>query len=117
MVGNGQPSQAEEFRKKERLAFPLLVDPDLKAYRAAGLRRGVLSSLGPRVVLRGLRALRAGKFQGPIQGDPWQQGGVFVIEAGGQVLFSQVSKSAGDHAKPEDFLAALERAGGKKRRK
>jgi len=115
VVGNGRPEQARDFKVKQQIKFPLLTDPELRAYRAAGLRRGLISSLGPRTMLHGIRALTGGNIQSTVQGDPWQQGGVFVITPGERVLFTQRSKEAGDHADPADILAALD-TGKKKRR-
>jgi peroxiredoxin len=109
VIGNGQPHQARAFREERDLRFPLLVDPELRAYRAAGLRRGVASTLGPKALAHGLRALRKGYVQGRTQGDPWQLGGVFVIAPGGQVAFSYVSREAGDHPEVSSVLAALRR--------
>ena len=116
IVGNGRPEHAADFREAQRIECPLFVDPDLKAYAAAGLKRGVLSSLNPRVVARGLRAFSAGQRQGATQGDPWQQGGVFVVTPEGKVLFSHVSEEAGDHPAVADVLAALPDKKPRKRR-
>ena len=110
VVGNGRPDQAKDFKKREKLTFPLFVDPDLEAYRAAGLKRSVLSAVGPKVMLHGFRAFRSGKLQGLTQGDTWQQGGVFVIQPNNKVLFSQRSEEAGDHADPADIIAVLDKA-------
>ena len=107
VVGNGRPEHAADFRATHDLRFPLYVDPELRAYAAAGLERGVLRTLGPRALAAGWRAFRAGYRQGMTQGDPWQEGGVFVIRPDGTVPFAQVSESAGDHAHPQDILAAL----------
>ena len=121
IIGNGRPEHAVDFRDAEGIKCPLLVDPELHAYAATGLRRGILSSIGPGVLVRGIRALREGKRQGATQGDPWQQGGVFVIRPGNLVDFSYISEEAGDHPSPESVLAALDkkgqRAGGRKRPK
>lgn len=107
IVGNGRPDQAADFREAEHVENPLLVDPELRAYAAAGLRRDLGSSVNVRVLGNALRALRAGKRQGTVQGDPWQQGGVFVIRPDDRVDFAYVSESAGDHPDPVDVLAAL----------
>ena len=56
----------------------MYVDPELHAYAAPGLKRGLHSSLGPGVILRGLRAFREGKRQGATMRDPWQHGGVLA---------------------------------------
>jgi len=107
IVGNGRPEHAVDFRDSERVENPLFVDPELRAYAAAGLKRGVVSSLNPLVFGNAIRALRAGKRQTAVQGDPWQQGGVFVIRPDDRVDFAYVSEAAGDHPDPADILAAL----------
>jgi len=111
VVGNGQPMHAQDFREREHLTFPLLVDPDLEAYAAAGLRRGVGSTFSPRVLVNAVRALSGGHLQGKTQGDPWQQGGAFVIAPPDRVLFEHISRAAGDHPRLEPILAALELGG------
>jgi NAD(P)-dependent dehydrogenase (short-subunit alcohol dehydrogenase family) len=107
IVGNGAPAFARAFREDYALEGPLLVDPELRAYRAAGLRRGRVEILSPRLPLNALRALRSGARQGAVQGDPWQLGGVFVIRPGGALAFRHVSREAGDHPPVGDVLAAL----------
>jgi hypothetical protein len=110
VVGNGTPAHAADFRDTQHILFPLLVDPQLAAYEAAGLRRGILGTLGPGSVGRALRAFRSGFRQGRTQGDPWQLGGVLVIRPGGKLAYRQVSSEAGDHASPQELLAALDTA-------
>jgi NAD(P)-dependent dehydrogenase (short-subunit alcohol dehydrogenase family) len=108
VVGNGSLEFAEAFREDYALDCPLLVDPDLFAYRAAGLRRGRVELLSPRLACNAARALRAGYRQSGIQGDPWQLGGVFVIRPEAELTYRYVSREAGDHAPVEEILAALE---------
>jgi peroxiredoxin len=115
IVGNGRPEQAIDFRDSEHLESPLYVDPELHAYAAAGLRRGLRSTLNPGVIVRGLHAFREGKRQGATMGDPWQQGGVFVIRPGNRVAFAYISEGAGDHPSSAAVLFALDKAAGKKR--
>jgi len=107
VVGNGTPHFAEAFRKDFGLDGPLLVDPELRAYRAAGLRRGRVEILSPRVAWNGLRALRGGARQQGVKGDPWQLGGVFVIRPDGSLAFAHRSREAGDHPALADVFAAL----------
>lgn len=107
IVGNGTPFQARSFRDERDLGFPVLVDPGLKAYKAAGLKRGVFATLGPASMLRGARSFMGGNRQGATQGDPWQQGGAFVIAPPGEVRYAYVSSGAGDHPPPADLIAAL----------
>jgi len=114
IIGNGRPEHAIDFRESEHMESPLYVDPELQAYAAAGLKRGLRSSLSVGVVLRGVRALREGKRQGATMGDPWQQGGVFIIRPANRVDFSYVSKEAGDHPSAETIIAALDKIGRKR---
>lgn len=114
IVGNGQPRHAIDFRDSEHVDSPLYVDPELHAYAAAGLKRGLRSTLSPGVILSGVRAFRQGKRQSATMGDPWQQGGVFIIRPGNRVDFSYISAEAGDHPPAEDILAALDKVGRKK---
>jgi NAD(P)-dependent dehydrogenase (short-subunit alcohol dehydrogenase family) len=107
IVGNGARHFARAFREDFGLDCPVLVDPELRAYRAAGLRRGRVELLSPRVPLNALRALRSGHRQTGVQGDPWQLGGVLVIRPDGELLYRHVSREAGDHAPPDEILAAL----------
>lgn len=112
IVGNGQPWQAAAFREELELLppdhdVPILVDPALTAYRAAGLRRGITSTFSPRAAGNLVRALRAGHRQKGVQGDAWQLGGVFVVHRDATVPWSYVSRAAGDHPPPADILAAL----------
>ncbi len=107
VVGNGAPHFARSFREDFDLDGPLLVDPDLVAYRAAGLRRGRVELLSPRLPGSALRALASGARQAGVQGDPWQLGGVFVIRPGGELVYRHVSGDAGDHPPVEEILDAL----------
>ena len=81
----------------------------MAAYRAAGLKRGIFDAVNLRTARHAVRAFRKGFRQVSVQGDPWQLGGSFVIDPKGAVLFTQVSKEAGDHPDPQDILAALRR--------
>lgn len=112
VVGNGGPSHAQHFRDEQKLDFPLLVDPKLQAYEAAGLRRSVLSNFSFGALRSAARALGSGHRQGWTQGDPWQQGGTFVITPDGRTLFSYISREAGDHADVNQVLQVLREIGG-----
>jgi dehydrogenase/reductase SDR family protein 12 len=107
VVGNGTRYFAGAFREELGLDVLLLVDPDLQAYRAAGLRRGRVEVLSPRVPLNALRAFWSGARQHGVRGDPWQLGGVFVIRPGGEVVYRYVSREAGDHPPIDEVLSAL----------
>jgi hypothetical protein len=107
IVGSGTPLFANGFRKDMGLeAERLLLDPELVAYRAAGLHRSMASTMfSMDAAIAGVRAYRKGFRQGSTQGDPWQQGGTFVVTPQGDVPFAHVNKGPGDHA---DLAKALE---------
>ena len=110
IIGNGQPMHARMFAEDERVPFTLWVDPEMNAYRAAGLRRGMRAVLSRRSAGHMARAMRSGFRQSKTQGDPWQLGGVFVIDPQGRSWFEHHSREAGDHAATDEILAALDRA-------
>lgn len=107
VVGNGTRNFAAGFRDELKVDWPLLVDPELRAYRAAGLRRGRVEILSPRLPLHAVRALWEGHRQQGVQGDPWQLGGVFVVRRGGALVYQYRSREAGDHPPPREILHAL----------
>ena len=107
VVGNGARPFAEAFREQTGYVSDLFVDPELKSYRAAGLRRGRVEVFSPRLATNAVRAFAGGSRQGAVQGDPWQLGGVFVIRPDGSLALRHVSREAGDHPAVEDVLAAL----------
>lgn len=106
-VGNGGPHFARAFVEDWGVTFPVYVDPARTAYQAAGLRRGAASTFRLGVVKSGLRALAKGYVQGMTQGDPWQQGGVFVFGPGNQDHFAYISDEAGDHPEVDTILRAI----------
>ncbi len=110
VVGNGAQHFARAFREDHALDCPVLIDPELAAYQAAGLRRGRLEMLSPRVPLHSLRAFVRGYRQGMVQGDPWQLGGVFVVRPDGSLTFRHISREAGDHPPIAAILDALQPA-------
>lgn len=107
IVGNGAQPFAVAFGEDLELDCPILVDPALAAYRAAGLRRGRVEILSPRLPFHAIRAIRSGSFQSTVQGDPWQLGGVFVIQTNGELLYRHASRDAGDHAPVGEILSSL----------
>jgi peroxiredoxin len=101
VVGNGASDQLAAFVADQQLAgYPVEVvtDPTLAAYRAAGLDRARLGTVGPRALAAlGLLALR-GHSNGRVRGDRWQQGGTLYVRRGGELAFVHRSARIGDHA-------------------
>lgn len=109
VIGNGTPQQARWFVEEQRVPVPVLTDPDLASFHAVGAKRGALSSLRPETVFAALRAWWKGFRQSRTGGDPLQQGAVWIVRPGGEVVWRYTSEFAGDHPDPDRILAALRR--------
>ncbi len=111
VIGSGEPRYVSGFRKQTGYDGPVYCDPELGAYRAAGLKRGVWRTLQPAVVFDAAKTLAGGEvMQGLTRGDTFQQGGVLVTLPADRVVYQHVSERAGDNAPAEEVVAALERA-------
>ncbi|MDF1561560.1 MAG: AhpC/TSA family protein [Deltaproteobacteria bacterium] len=114
VIGNGTPDYARAFREEAGIDFELWVDPEMKAYAAAGLKAGgAWGAFSLRSPGHTLRALKAGFRQTAVKGDPWQLGGVFLITAAGKTVYQQRSREAGDHAPLDEVMAAIEGLAGR----
>ena len=112
VVGQGTPADAQHFRETQGVDLDLLVDPDRKAYKAAGTKKATFGELlGPKVMLAGMRrGLKAGVHQGRTIGHPAQLGGVMIVTPGGDVPYTHLSDDASDNAPNSEVLAAARRA-------
>lgn len=107
IVGSGTPDQAKRFADEEQVIGTMVTDPTLEAYRVGGMRRGVLTVMNAKAALHAVRALRDGHRQRRTQGDPWQQGGVVVVDAlsrSGRIALHHAASEAGD---PTDFSVVV----------
>lgn len=118
IVGNGTPQHAAWFIEDFAIRSPVVTDPSRCVYEAVGARHGLRSVLHPRVLWHGLRAALGRRLlwawlRAPFaKGDTSQQGGVLVILPDGRVPWRYISRTAGDHPRPDDVAAALEQAVG-----
>ena len=112
VIGQGTPKHARSFKDDHGLEFTLLVDPDRKTYEAAGAKMGGVTDLfGPRVALRGLKAVAGERvMKGRTIGHPAQLGGVLVIAPGGEIVWSHLANDAGDNPANEVVLEAARNA-------
>lgn len=108
VIGSGTTDQAGAFVDKTGFQGELYLSPDLSAYRAFGLVRGRLRTLGPASLVKALKALGKGFRQGSTAGDHWQQGGLFLLGPGDRVYFEHRDRFAGDLADQVDLSAALD---------
>lgn len=103
-VGTGLPAMAAAFAAEWAGAHPVLSDPSRAVFAAAGMRRSLFATLHWRLFVNAWRAFRRGYRQGKVQGDPWQQGGVLVLDPRGGIVHRQVDRAGGDAL---DFAAVL----------
>lgn len=109
-VGLADAEHAREFRKESGIAFPLLVDGERVAYRAAALGSGtLLGILRPTNMAARRRARAGGHRQQRLGRHPFQLGGSFILGPGNVDLFLKRNRTFGDHPDAAELLAALER--------
>jgi len=107
-IGLGDLRYAQLFREETGIAFPLLVDAERVAYRAAELKSGNLFHLLFRENSKARARAKAGGFrQHRLGKDPFQLGASFVFGPGNRDLFVHLSRTFGDNADPKDLLAVL----------
>lgn len=107
VIGNGSVMFLNAFQEHVGSGVSLFTDPSKQTYEALSLVHGFGGAAGLSMMRSGLRAWKNGFRQGRTQGDPLQQGGVFVVRKGGGAVFEQRSKTAGDHPEVDDVLAAV----------
>ena len=107
VVGMGATETARRFRAQRRLPFVLLVDKKRISYRLLGLGRGSASDvMGPKVWKDGLKSLvRHG--QGLPTEDPYQLGGVAIVDNAGNVKLVHRSKTSADNLPVDELLDAI----------
>lgn len=111
VIGSAGPGAIGAFRDATGYQGPVLVDPSLATYRAAGLTRGVGRLLHPQALGRMVRAFTGGFRSGAIRGDVLQQGGTFVLGPGEAVHFEWRDRFSGDGAPLDRILAAIPERG------
>jgi peroxiredoxin len=107
-IGMGLPEMAADFREKQDIPFPLLVDRTKETYRALEMKRGTLWEVaGPPVWFRFAKGILTGHGGGKPKQDPLQMGGVLVVDRGGEVLYEFRSSTSSENPPVDEVLAAL----------
>jgi AhpC/TSA antioxidant enzyme len=107
-IGLGDMRYAQLFREETAITFPLLVDPQRLAYRAAGLKSANILHLMRRDNAKArTRATAAGHRQHRLGANPFQLGGSFVFAPGNVDRYAHISATFGDSALPGALIAAL----------
>jgi hypothetical protein len=98
-VSMSRPDGVARYLAGRPLPFPLLADPDRRAYAAFGLARTTWwRMIRPGIGWRYLRAvLRGGRVRGVPEGeDPLQTGGDFLVAADRRLLWAYTSPDPTD---------------------
>lgn len=108
VVGLGDDNYARLFREETGIKFPLLIDDQRAAYRAAGLKQAnLLHLLRSDNAKARKRAQAAGHRQVRLGRNPFQLGGSFVFGPGNVDRYAHISQTFGDNAQPADLLTAI----------
>ncbi len=107
-IGLGDMNYAREFRDATGITFPLFVDADRKAYKAAELKSAnLLHLLRSDNAQARSRAKAGGHRQHKLGENPFQLGASFVFAPGDVDRFVHLSQTFGDNADPKALLAAV----------
>ncbi len=93
------------WQEATQFPFPMLLDPEHRAYAAFGLGSSVLAAWHPKMFLYYFRLLAKGRKLMPVKGDPYQLGGDFLIDQQGMVLFAHPSDDPTDRPSVSELLA------------
>jgi peroxiredoxin len=107
-IGTGDARYAQAFVEEESIPYPVLVDDDAAAARAASVRRGsAFTVLGPAGYRGSIRAWRAGHNVHRPGKRTFQLGATFVIGTDGRIWYEHIDRNTTDHAPIEEVFAAL----------
>ena len=107
-IGTGNARHAVEFVEEEGIPFPVLVDDDADAARAASVKRGnAWKILGPETYGASLRTWREGHRIHKPGKRTFQLGATFVVGPGNAVHYEYLDENTADHAPLEDVMKVL----------
>lgn len=107
-IGLGDLRYACLFREETGITFPLLVDSERTAYKAAELKSGNLFHVFFRENSKARARAKAGGFrQHRLGKDPFQLGASFIFGPGNRDLFVHLNRTFGDDADPKALLSVL----------
>lgn len=106
-IGSGSTRSARKFVDDFHFTGDMYVNRNLKVYKAFDLERGIIKTLGLSSLIKGVRTMKKGFRQGKSAGDLWQQGGLFVLGPGDQLLFAHRDQFAGDHADLQKVISKI----------
>ena len=99
---------AADFRQRQSIPFPLLVDRTKETYRALEMKRGNLWDVaGPHNWPRYVKGILTGHGVDKPQQDVLQMGGVIVVDRDGAATYEHRAGAASDNPPIDDVLAAI----------
>ena len=121
-IGQGDAQQSLAFREEHipTAAATILRDPDRLSYRALQWTRQPWRLFFPAVLRNAVRVLRQGHRQGALQGDPFQNGGLVLVDGEGEIVFLHRQAHPGDSLSSQEearFRRLLESLGGQESRR
>lgn len=109
IIGSGTPEQAKNYATDFKVDLDIYVDKSLQTYNAFSLKRGFFKTLGWKSLKCGFRTMKKGFHQGWSAGDLWQQGGVFIMGPGKQMIYEHVEEYAGEPLDKDAILQTLKK--------
>ena len=107
-VGTGNAKHARHFVEEENIPFPVLVDNDASAARAASVKRGgAWNVLGPKTYGASLKTWRRGHRIHMAGKRVFQLGATFIVGPGDRVHYEHIDETTVDHAPLDEVFAAL----------
>jgi hypothetical protein len=102
------PRNLRGYRGRLGLPYPVLADPERRAYRAYALRRGPWWRVWGPAALRAYAGLvrRGGRVERPTE-DTLQLGGDFVVGPTGRLVYAYRSRGPADRPPVDDLVAAV----------
>ena len=107
-IGLGGMNFAQHFREEFKIDFPILVDEDSSAHKAAHLPKANIFHIfrGDNRRARS-RASFNGFKQAGLGNDPFQLGGSFVFAPSDRDVYAHISQTFGDNAPISELIAAI----------
>ena len=107
IISFGAEFWARAWQQDTGSPYPLLLDPERATYQAYGLGTSFVRVWSPHVMWHYLKLVLRGQKLLPVQGDPHQLGGDFILDAAGVIRLVHASKDPVDRPPVEKLLATL----------
>jgi len=110
LIGSGTVEQAAATVAKYNIDYLILSDAQRVSFKAAGMRRDLVSTFNPRALGHLARSFRKGFRQGRTQGDAFQQGGAMIVDKRGNLIYQFIAAAGGQHPPTEELITAITHA-------